>query len=43
MRRLEKAESEIKWLNLILEQVKNNGQLNYAELEKRLDGLERRQ
>ena len=43
MRRLEKAESEIKWLHLMLEQVKDNGQLNYSELERRLDGLERKQ
>jgi hypothetical protein len=43
MRRLEKAESEIRWLNLMLEQVKNNGQLNYSELDRRLKGWERKQ
>jgi hypothetical protein len=40
MRRLDKAESEIRWLNLMLEQVKDNGQVNYSELERRIDGLE---
>jgi hypothetical protein len=40
MRRLEKAESEIKWLHLMLEQVKDNGQVNCSELERRLDRLE---
>ena len=37
MKRLDKAESEIRWLNLMLEQVKDNGQVNYSELERRLD------
>ena len=40
MKRLDKAESEIRWLNLMLEQVKDNGQVNYSELERRIDGLE---
>ena len=43
MRRLEKAESEIKWLHLMLEQVKNKDQINYSELERRLEGLEQKQ
>ena len=43
MRRLEKAESEIKWLHLMLEQVKGRGQVNCSELERRLDGLEGKQ
>ena len=43
MRRLEKAESEIKWLHLMLEQVKDRGQVNCSELERRLDGLEGKQ
>jgi len=40
MKRLDKAESEIRWLNLMLEQVKDNSQVNYSELERRIDGLE---
>ena len=43
MRRLEKAESEIKWLHLMLEQVKNKDQVNYSELDRRLEGLEQKQ
>jgi hypothetical protein len=39
MKRLDKTESEIRWLNLMLEQVKDNGQVNYSELERRLDKL----
>jgi hypothetical protein len=34
MKRLDKAETEIRWLNLMLEQVKDNGQVNYSELER---------
>ena len=40
MKRLDKAESEIRWLNLMLEQVKDNSQVNYSELGRRIDGLE---
>src|SRR3974390_3937732 len=40
MKRLDKAASEIRWLNLMLEQVKDNGQVNYSELERRVDRLE---
>jgi hypothetical protein len=40
MRRLDKAESDIKLLNLILEQVKDQGQVNYSKLEKRLENVE---
>jgi bacterioferritin (cytochrome b1) len=39
MKRLDKTESEIRWLNLMLEQVKDNGQVNYSELERQLDKL----
>jgi bacterioferritin (cytochrome b1) len=39
MKRLDKTESEIRWLNLMLEQVKDTGQVNYSELERRLDRL----
>jgi hypothetical protein len=39
MKRLDKAESEIRWLNLLLEQIKDNGQVNYSELERRIDRL----
>jgi hypothetical protein len=39
MKRLDKAESEIRWLNLMLEQVKDNNQVNYSELEGRIDTL----
>jgi len=42
MKRLDKAESEVRWLNLMLEQVKDNDQVNYSELERRLDRLEGR-
>jgi len=42
MKRLDKAEGELRWLNLILEQVKDNGQVNYSELERRLERLEGR-
>jgi hypothetical protein len=42
MKRLDKAQSEVRWLNLMLEQVKDNGQVNYSELERRLDMLEGR-
>lgn len=40
MKRLDKAENEIRWLSLMLNQVKDNGQVNYSELERRLDGFE---
>ena len=40
MKRLEKAENELRWLNLMLKQVKDNGQGNYSELQRRLAGLE---
>jgi hypothetical protein len=40
MKRLDKTESEIRSLNLMLEQVKDNGQVHYSELERRLDKLE---
>jgi hypothetical protein len=40
MKRLDKAESEIRWLNLMLEQVKDNSQVDYSELERRIDGLQ---
>ena len=40
MKRLDKAESEVRWLSLMLEQVKDNCQVNYSELERRLDKLE---
>jgi hypothetical protein len=41
MKRLDKAENEIKWLSLMLNQVKDNGQVSYSELERRLDEFER--
>jgi hypothetical protein len=40
MKRLDKAESEIRWFNLMLNQVKDNGQVNYSELESRLTEVE---
>ncbi|HXX50201.1 MAG TPA: hypothetical protein VEI98_02795 [Xanthobacteraceae bacterium] len=40
MRRLDKAESEIKWLNLMLAQVKDDEKVNYSELEGRLAKLD---
>jgi hypothetical protein len=42
MKRLDKTESEVRWLNIMLEQVKDNGQVNYSELEMRLERLEAR-
>ena len=42
MKRLDKAESEVRWLSLILDQVKDNGQVNYSEPERRLEKLEGR-
>src|SRR5262249_30509312 len=42
MKRLDKAESAVRWLNLMLEQVKDNSQVNYSELVERLDRLEGR-
>src|SRR6516225_12131157 len=42
MKRLDKAESEVRWLSLMLDQVKDNGQVNYSELEGRLEKLEGR-
>ena len=41
MKRLDKAESQVRWLSLMLEQVKDNGRVNYSELERRLDKLQR--
>jgi hypothetical protein len=40
MKRLDKAESEVRWLSFMLKQVKDNGQVDYAELERRLERLE---
>ena len=40
MKRLDKAENEIRWLSLMLDQVKDNGQGNYSELERRLTDVE---
>ena len=40
MKRLDKAESEVRWLSLMLEQVKDNGRVKYSELERRLDKLQ---
>ena len=42
MKRLDKAGSEVRWLSLMLDQVKDNGQVNYSELEGRLEKLEGR-
>ena len=42
MKRLDKAESQVRWLSLMLEQVKDNGRVNYSELEGRLEKLEGR-
>jgi uncharacterized membrane protein len=42
MKRLDKAESEVRWLSLMLDQVKDNGQVSYSELERRLEKLEER-
>ena len=42
MKRLTEAESEIRWLNRMLKEVKDNGQLNYSELERRLTSSSRR-
>jgi len=42
MKRLDKAESQVRWLKLMLEEVKDNGQVNYSELERRLERLEAR-
>ena len=41
MKRLDKAESEVRWLSFMLKQVKDSGQVDYAELERRLERLER--
>lgn len=40
VKRLDKAQSEIRWLSFMLEQVRDNGQVGYAEVERRLDKLE---
>ena len=40
MKRLDKAESEVRWLSLMLDQVKDNGRVKYSELERRLDKLQ---
>jgi hypothetical protein len=40
MKRLDKAESEVRWLSFMLKQVKDSGQVDYAELERRLERLE---
>ena len=40
MKRLDKVENEVRWLNFMLNQVKDNGQGNYSELQRRLAGLE---
>ena len=40
MKRLDKAESEVRWLSFMLKQVKDNGQVDYAELERRLKKLQ---
>ena len=40
MKRVDKAESEIRWLNLMLEQVRDTGQVDYSELAKRIDRWE---
>jgi hypothetical protein len=37
---LDKAESEVRWLSFMLKQVKDSGQVDYAELERRLERLE---
>jgi len=37
---LDKAENEIRLLSLMLDQVKDNGQGNYSELERRLTDVE---
>jgi hypothetical protein len=42
MKRLDKVENEIKWLSIMLNQVKDNGQVNYSELERRLDASARK-
>ena len=40
MKRLDKAESEVRWLSFMLKQVKDSGQVDNAELERRLERLE---
>ena len=40
LKRLDKAESEVRGLTFMLEQVRDNGQVDYAEVERRLDKLE---
>ena len=42
MKRLDKAESEFRWLSFMLKQVKDNGQVNYSELERRARQAERK-
>jgi hypothetical protein len=34
MKRLDRAEGEVRWLSLMLEQVRDNGQVDYAEVER---------
>jgi hypothetical protein len=43
MKRLDKAENEIRWLSVMLNQVKDNGQVNYSELERRLTDIKESQ
>jgi hypothetical protein len=40
MKRLDKTEAEVRWLSFMLKQVKDSGQVDYAELERRLERLE---
>jgi hypothetical protein len=40
MKRLDKVENEVGWLNLMLNQVRDNGQGKYSELERRLTDVE---
>jgi archaellum component FlaC len=40
MKRLDKVENEVRWLNFMLNQVKDNGQGKHSELERRLTDVE---
>ena len=40
MKRLDKVENEVRWLNFMLNQVKDNGQGKYSELQRRLTDVE---
>jgi hypothetical protein len=40
MKRLDKVENEFRWLNLMLNQVKDDGKGKYSELERRLTDVE---